>query len=198
MFLCPCFYAGEICLEWGHLWETWLRKGGGPGARSHILVQGKVIRPLHLGEQARACAVSAPAIFVAGTIPTFLRVVSLCSRVHFSGVHAEVGRDYQRIPWRAWGSWTIPRAVSGFVHVPFPLPRVRNWEGLGSVLGDGTRHPVCLQAIVAVYSIYKTRAVVLFCTSSLIPLLVTIWSNYLSQWHTVLFKHSLPLQKNFK
>lgn len=157
------------------------RRPGDLEPPSHILVQGMVICPLHLGKQARACAVSAPAIFVPGTIPTFLRVVSLCSRVHFSGVHAEVGRDYQRIPWRAWGNWMIPRAVSGFVHVPFPLPRVRNWESLSSVLGDGTRHPVCLQAIVAVYSIYKTRAVVLFCTSSLIPLLITIWSNYLSQ-----------------
>ena len=94
---------------------------------------------------------------------------------------AEVGQDYQRIPWRVWGNWTIPRAVSGFVHVPFPLLRVRNWGGLSRVLEDGTRHPVCLQAIVAVYRVYKTRAVVLFCTSSLIPLLITIWSSYLSQ-----------------
>lgn len=63
-----------------------MREGQWTRAPSHILVQGKVICPLHLAEQARACTVSAPAVFLAGSIPTFLRVVSLCSRVHFSGV----------------------------------------------------------------------------------------------------------------
>ena len=199
MFLCPCFYAGEIRLEWwGHLWGTFgWEKARGPGAPSHILLQGKVICPLYLAEQARACAVSAPAVFLAGSVPTLLRVVSLCSSPLLWG-SCRGGTRLSENPLESLGKLDDPKSSLRICPRSFSSAQSEKLGRSQQCFGGWNKTSVCLQAMLAIYRVYKTRAVVLFCTSSLIPLLITIWSSYLSQWHTVLFKYSLPLQKNFK